>query len=87
MKKLLFAISYILGFIFLTACISKEQAELETVTIMANFPQFTSIEHLASDSTNVVRVEVIDERVEFINIWIPPENELEETGEDLQYTV
>ena len=81
-SKLLFAL---IGFLVLSACASENasQIEAEVAIITASFPQYRSIEHLASNATEIVRVEVIDERFEFINIWLPPENELEETGGDL----
>ena len=45
---------------------------------------FSSVEEISSNSTDVVRVEVLDERTELINIWLPPENEFEYTGQDLE---
>ncbi|MCL2576492.1 MAG: hypothetical protein FWE27_00370 [Defluviitaleaceae bacterium] len=52
--------------------------EAETMIVMADFPHYNIIEHLATNATEIVRVEVIDERAEKINIWMSPANELED---------
>ncbi|MCL2558864.1 MAG: hypothetical protein FWE07_00130 [Turicibacter sp.] len=52
--------------------------EVETVWIMADYPHYDSITHLASYATDVVRVEVLDERVEWLNTWLaPPPSEID----------
>ena len=86
MKKLL-VIAIILSFtILLTACGSQNHDgfagydEIETRFISASFPVYESIEHLSNNSTDIIRVIVLEERSEFINTWLPPENELEDTG-------
>jgi len=38
--------------------------------IAARYPQYNSIAHLASDATDIVRVEVLDERTELLNTWL-----------------
>jgi len=39
------------------------------------FPIYKSVDILASIATDIIRVEIIDERVEQINTWLPSENE------------
>ena len=89
MRKFLKTSMILMSLTLLGACSSETVGleptlvEVETMAIMGNFPHYNSIEHLASTATEVVRVEFLDERVEAINIWLPPENKLEETGESV----
>ena len=49
---------------------------IDVMQISASYPSYRSIAHLASRATDVVRVEVLDERVERFNTWLetpPPE--------------
>jgi len=82
MHKFFKVILVLVGLMFLSACLSYNQNIDEPVIIffMADYPHYNSIEHLASHATEVVRVEVLDERIEMINSWSSPTNELEDTG-------
>jgi len=73
--------------LFIVACNAMETTEnnvaedlLNVAQVSFDFPHYNSIEHLSSFSTEVVRVAVLDERVEWLNTWIPPQNELEDAG-------
>ena len=46
--------------------------EIETIWVMSSYPHYGSISHLASYATDVVRVEVLDERVDWLNAWLEP---------------
>jgi len=90
MQKVLKISLIMIGLIFLVACSSRTTNENETMVeaeimiVSGDFPHYTNIEHLASNASEVVRVEVLSERVEAINIWLPPQNEFEDTGEVLR---
>ena len=51
-----------------------ELDEMETMWVMADYPNYDSILHLASYATDVVRVEILDKRVEWLNTLLdaPP---------------
>jgi len=51
--------------------------DLVIMRISGDFPFYNSIGDLADRATDVVKVEVLDERVELINIWMPPLYECE----------
>ena len=56
--------------------IDGDSEDVETIWVMADYPHYDSISHLAYYATDVVRVEILDERVEWLNTWIeapPPE--------------
>jgi len=57
------------------AVFNAENEDLEISWISASYFAYDSIEHLASHATDVVRAEILDERVERLNNWlsIPPE--------------
>ena len=46
--------------------------EVETIWVMGDYPHYNSISDLASYATDVVRVEVLNERVEWLNTWLEP---------------
>ena len=53
-----------------------DSGEVETMWVMADYPHYESIAHLASYATDVIRVEILDERAEWLNTWLeapPPE--------------
>ena len=58
--------------------------ELITVFARGDFFIYPSIGSMASFAEDIVRVEVLSEREEWINIWMPPQNELQDTGEGFQ---
>jgi len=60
-----------------------EENDLNVAEVMADFPHYSSVEHLTINATDVIRGEVLDERTEWINTWIPPQSEYEETGGEL----
>jgi len=60
------------------------QEELTTIFTLGDYYLHSSVSNLASEATDIVMVEVLDERTEYINIWLPPQNELEDTGEGFQ---
>ena len=59
---------------------AEKLGEVITIHTSADFPHYDSIDDLALRATDVVRVEILDERVEMINTWLPPQNELEDAG-------
>ena len=67
--------------LFLAAC----GAVIEERVTTGRYPHYDSIEQLALIADYVVRVEVLDERVENINILLPPRNELEDAGMNLEH--
>ena len=57
-----------------------EDAEV-IVQVSADYPYYTSIDSLSARASDIVRVEVLDERVELINTLIPSADELEDVGD------
>ena len=47
---------------------------MEEIVVMGDYPHYTDINNLASAASDVVRVEVLSERVEKLNVWLetPP---------------
>jgi len=96
MKKILTTLFAICLILLFTACWSGSQTHgIENQTpipntgggtnisapmISGDFPTYDSIAHLTSVATYVIRGEVLDERVENLNVSIPPENEEQDTG-------
>lgn len=62
------------------------EGEVLTVAIHGFHITHPSVDELASGSTDVVRVEVLDERIEWINIALPPEDGLVGIDEELAAT-
>ena len=59
---------------------AEKLGEVITIHTSADFPHYASIDDLALRATDIVKVEALDERVEMINTWLPPQNELEDAG-------
>jgi len=86
-KNLLLTISVIVAVAMLTACSSYNsgiaepnetlEEEISIERVHWTFPSYSSVEELASRSTDVIRVEVLDERVELVNT-ILPQNDYQE---------
>ncbi|MCL2400232.1 MAG: hypothetical protein FWC91_10900 [Defluviitaleaceae bacterium] len=90
MKKFLSIVAISLLLVLSTACgnetgilAMEDSSYVNTIVRSAEFPIYESIEHLAENATDILRVEILDERVEVINTWIPPQNEYEDTGMDM----
>jgi len=49
--------------------------DLVIMSVHGDFPIYNSIADLSYRATDIVQVEVLDERVEWINIWMPPQDE------------
>jgi len=59
-------------------------ASVDAPMISGSYLVYDSIAHLASAATYVIRVEVLDERVENLDVLVSPESEEENTGMNLE---
>jgi len=93
MKNYILLIMMIFALSFLSACsgavLSSEmqngQNEMEVVTISAEYPLFGGLEDMVSRSTEIVKAEVLDKRVEKIDTRMPPLND--DSDQIMIYTV
>jgi len=83
--KLVVAFSLV---ILLAACessaqndiITMHQNDITTTYVSGDYYVYSSVDSIAAEATDIVRVEILDERVESINLALPPQNEYENTG-------
>jgi len=89
MKKIISTMIFVVCvLLFFVACgRNSAQVEMQWVTTThGRYPPYHSIEEITLVADYVVRVEVLDERVEKLDILLPPENELQDAGgEQLEY--
>ena len=58
--------------------------ETTIITVNSLYPYYESIDQMASRTTDIIRVEVLDSRVEMVNTWIPSVNEYYAVGNDIR---
>jgi len=86
MKKLISSIVLIVCILLFFVACGGEEVQPITVVHQGRFIPHDSIERIALVADYVVRVEVLDERVENLDILLPPENEEQDAGgEELEY--
>jgi len=80
MKK---ALSLLLAALFLVgalvACNRSEEAPLVSM-VHGQYPHYENVQELANHASYIVRVQVLDERVERLNVALPPRTAQEDAG-------